>query len=165
MGMIRKTLSVGTLGVVSFRSKNERLRRAERSQHDAEASLEGEHAARVAAEDRVSGSEKREKRASAHAAQAGRRLERSKRRSRRHHKSEATRDVLAAVEPIVHSGIDDIRDASTHAAERSRRAGRRARKTATRSMRRAKESAAPHAASVAARAADVLDHLTAPDEN
>ena len=55
MGLIRKTLSVGTCGVVSFRSKKERLRRAERSQHDAEASLIGEHAARVAAEGRVSG--------------------------------------------------------------------------------------------------------------
>ena len=154
MGLIRKTLSVGTFGVVSFRSKKERLRRAERSQHDAETSLIGEHAARVAAEGRVSGSEKREKRASAHAAHVGRRLERSKRRSRRGHKRETTRDVLAAVEPIVHSGIDNARVASTHAAERSRRVGRRARKTATRSLRRAKQSAAPHAASVADRAAD-----------
>src|SRR6476660_3502317 len=50
MGVMRKTLSVGTLGVVSFRSKKERLRRAERSQRDAEAFLEAEHAARVAAE-------------------------------------------------------------------------------------------------------------------
>jgi hypothetical protein len=164
MGLIRKTFSVGTFGVVSFRSKNERLQRAERSQHHAEASLDEEHTARVAAEDSFSGSEKRAKRASAQAAHAAKRLERSKHRNRRHHRSETTRDVLAAVEPIVHSGIDNVRGASTHAAERSRRAGRRTRKAATRSLRRAKESAAPRAASVAARAADVLEHLTAPDE-
>ena len=164
MGLIRKTLSVGTFGVVSFRSKKERLRRAERSQRDAEASLDEEHAARLVAEGRVSGSEKRVKRASAQAAHAGRRLERSKRRSRRHRKSETTRDVLAAVEPIVRSGIENVRGASTDAAERSRRAGRRAGKAATRSMRRAKEEAAPRVASVAARAADVIDHLAGPDE-
>lgn len=160
MGLIRKTLSVGTFGVVSFRSKKERLRRAERSRRDAEASLDEEHAARLVAEGRVSGSEKREKRARAQAAHAGRRYERSNRRSRRHRKSETMGDVLAAVEPVVHSGIDNVRGASTHATERSRRAGRRARKATTRSMRRAKESAA----SVAARAADVVDHLSAPGE-
>lgn len=164
MGFIRKTLSVGTFGVVSFRSKKERLRRAERSQRDAEASLDDEHAARLAAEGRISGSEKRAKRASAQAAHAGRRLERSNRRSRRHRKSETIGDVLGAVEPIVRSGIDHVQGASADAAERSRRAGRRARKAATRSMRRAKEGAAPHAASVAARAADAIDHLAAPNE-
>src|SRR5438876_671156 len=83
MGVIRKTLSVGTLGLVSFRSKKERLRRAERSQRDAEAFLEAEHAARVAAEARIAAAEKRVKRASAEAAQASKRVEQSK-RSRRH---------------------------------------------------------------------------------
>jgi hypothetical protein len=163
MGLIRKTMSVGTFGVVSFRSKKERLRRAERSQHNAETSLHDEHAARMAAEERVSGSKKREKRASAQAAHAAKRLERSKHRNRRHHKNETVGDVLAAVEPIVHSGIDNLRGASTETAERSRRAGRRTRKAAARSMRRAKENAAPHAASVAARAADVIEHLTTQD--
>ncbi len=163
MGLIRKTLSVGTLGIVSFRSKKERLRRAERSQHDAQTSLQDEHAARLAAEDRVSGSEKRAKRASAQAAHAAKRLERSKHRNRRH-KNETTRDVLAAVEPMVRTGIDNVRSASAETAERSRRARRRTRKAATRTLRRAKKTAAPHAASVAARAADVLDHMTASDE-
>jgi hypothetical protein len=163
VGLIRKTLSVGTFGVVSFRSKKERLRRAERAQRHAETSLDAEHAARLAAEDRVSGSERRAKRASVQTAHAAKRLERTRHRNRRHHKSETTRDVLAAVEPLVRTGIDNVRGASTDTAERSRRAGRRARKAATRTMRRAKENAAPHAASVAARAADVIDHMTAQD--
>ena len=114
MGLIRKTLSVGTFGVVSFRSKKEKLRRAERSQHDAEASLEEEHAARVAAEDRVSGSEKRAKRASAQAAHTAKRLERSKHRNRRHHKSETTRDVL---EDERFRGLDRARRAGLTRAE------------------------------------------------
>ena len=70
MGVIRKTLSVGTLGLVSFRSKKERLRRAERSQHHAEASLLEEQAARIAAEARITAAEKRVKQASADAAHA-----------------------------------------------------------------------------------------------
>ena len=53
MGLIRKTMSVGTLGIVSFRSKKERLQRAERSQQGAEEALEREHAARLSAEVRT----------------------------------------------------------------------------------------------------------------
>ena len=170
MGLIRKTLSVGTLGVVSFRSKKERLRRAERSQGDAEASLQEEHAARLTAESRITRAEKRVKRASAESGRSAKRLERSERRSRRHRRSETTRDVLSGVEPIVRSGIESARSASADAAERSRRAGRRAGKAARRSTRRAKvaassatEAAAPHIASVAARAGEAIDHLTGHD--
>ena len=47
MGMIRKTLSVSTLGLISFRGKKERLERAERAQRNAEESLEREHVARL----------------------------------------------------------------------------------------------------------------------
>jgi hypothetical protein len=65
MGMIRKTMSVGTLGLVSFRSKKEKLRRAERSSRKAETALEAEHAARVSAESRITAAEKRVKHARA----------------------------------------------------------------------------------------------------
>ncbi|HEY5012549.1 MAG TPA: hypothetical protein VIK61_07580 [Acidimicrobiia bacterium] len=170
MGLVRKTLSIGTFGVVSFRSKKERLRRAERSQHDAETSLRDEHAARMAAETRSTRAQKRLKRASGEAALAGRRLERSKRRSRRHRKAETGLDVLASVEPIVRSGIEGARSARTDAVERSRKAGRRARKTTKRTLRRAKvtassakDAAAPHAERLAAQVGAVVDHLTVPD--
>lgn len=83
MGLVRKTLSVGTLGAVSFRSKKERLRRADRSRNEAEAALEQEHAARAAAEVRVAAAEKRVKHAKADAARTAEKLEKVKRRNRR----------------------------------------------------------------------------------
>src|SRR6266404_2065672 len=113
MGVIRKTLSVGTLGLVSFRSKKERLRRAERSQRQAEASLLGEQAARIAAESRIAAAEKRVKHASADAAHAAKRLEQSKRRSRRRRKGAIVGEVLAGMEPIVRSGVESARSAGT----------------------------------------------------
>ena len=42
MGIIRKTASISTLGIVSFRSKKELLRRAEKDRLAAEAALSRE---------------------------------------------------------------------------------------------------------------------------
>src|SRR5258708_16545266 len=100
MGLIRKTLSVSTLGVVSFRSKKERLRRAERSQRDAEASLHSEHAARVAAEGRITRAEKRVKQASAEAEPAAKRLEQSEHRRPRRHSGQTMGEEVARLPPI-----------------------------------------------------------------
>lgn len=50
MGMMRKTLSVATLGMVSFRSKGERLARAEAALADAEEERAAEALARAEAE-------------------------------------------------------------------------------------------------------------------
>ena len=41
MGLIRKTLSISTLGIVDFRSKKEQIRRAEKAQRKAEKQLAG----------------------------------------------------------------------------------------------------------------------------
>jgi hypothetical protein len=68
MGLVRKTLSVGTLGLVSFRSKKEKLRRADRARFEAEEALERETNAREAAEVRIAAAEKRVKQATADAA-------------------------------------------------------------------------------------------------
>ena len=57
MGLVRKTFSVATLGAVSFRSKKERLRRAERALRDAEQDLERERSARETAERRIAAAE------------------------------------------------------------------------------------------------------------
>lgn len=163
MGLIRKTLSIGTLGVVSFRSKKEKLQRAETS-------LEHEHAARVAAEARIANAEKRVKRARSEATRATKRLD--KRKQRRHRTSEHVTDALAGVGPAVRSGIDSTHGTRVEVAERSRRAGRRAGKAAKRSLVQAKgvasaakDVAAPHAASVAARAEEMIDHLTSHDSS
>ena len=59
MGIIRKTMSVGTLGLVSFRSKKEKLRKAEAQAETAAADLLREHQARELAEQRVAKAEKK----------------------------------------------------------------------------------------------------------
>ena len=130
MGVIRKTLSIGTLGVVSFRSKKEQLRRAERSQRGAEMALEAEHSARLAAEDRITKAEKRLKRANAEAAQAATRLEEAKRRDRRTRRTrrkDRAAEVRATLEPMVRSGVENVRHAGADATKRGRRASRHAR--------------------------------------
>ncbi len=115
MGLIRKTLSVGTLGVVSFRGKKEKLRRAERSQRDAEVALDQERSARANAEDRIAQAETRVKKADDDAAHAAKQLEKTKRRDRRARKATTVSDVIAAAEPIVRDQLDTIRHADRDA--------------------------------------------------
>ena len=55
MGMIRKTLSIGTLGLVSWRSKSERLELAEASLAQVETARDLEAVARTRAEARAAG--------------------------------------------------------------------------------------------------------------
>jgi hypothetical protein len=159
MGMIRKTLSVGTLGLVSFRSKKEKLRRAERARRDAESTLENERAARVNAEQRIDAAEKRVKHASAAAAHAARQLERTKKRRRRgrERKVETIAELRAGVEPLVRSGFEGARHAGADATKRGRRAGRKARKAAKKSLRRAKEAAATTATAAREATAEVVE--------
>ena len=59
MGPIRKTMSVTTFGIVPFRSKKEKLRKAERARDEAERELAREQAARSTAESRIAAAEKR----------------------------------------------------------------------------------------------------------
>ena len=106
MGVIRKTLSVGTFGMVSFRSKKEKLRRAERSQLRAETSLQDEHEARVTAEVRAGAAEKRARKAS----------------RRRRKKDETLGDVLAGLEPIVRKGGRRARKAAKRSARKAKAA-------------------------------------------
>ena len=72
MGLVRKTLSVATLGAVSFRGKKERLRRADRALRDAEQDLARERSARETAERRIGAAEERVKHATTEASHAAR---------------------------------------------------------------------------------------------
>jgi hypothetical protein len=126
MGLIRKTLSIGTLGTVSFRSKKERLLRAERSQRRAEVSLEEEHEARTAAEVRGRKAARRVKHADAEAVyadaiergrKAGRRARRAAKRSVRRAKDTAVSAKDAAVpagERLVARATDAIEHLTAH---------------------------------------------------
>lgn len=145
MGLVRKTLSIGTLGVVSFRSKKDKLRRAERARHDAELALADEHDARETAEIRIAAAEKRLKQATGEAARTANQLEKEKgKRKRRRSRSTAISGLLAGAEPIVRGGVDSARSVGTDAAKRGRKAGRkagrRARKAATRATTATREA-------------------------
>jgi hypothetical protein len=165
MGMVRKTISIGTLGVVSFRSKKEKLRRSERSRHEAEIALEQEHGAREAAETRVAAAEKRVKHASTKAARNAQRLEKVKRRKRRR---ATVSEMLRDAEPVVRSGADAVLSAGTDAAKRGRKAGkkagRRARKAAKKAAATAtavtKDVVAPGVEKVATKLGDSIEELS-----
>jgi hypothetical protein len=133
MGLIRKTLSVGTIGLVSFRSKKERLQRAERAQRDAETLLEREHVARVAAERRAKHPKRR----------------RAKRRERKH---ERTNEAVAVA-------VERGRRAGRAARKAAKRSVVEAKDAAT----TVKEAAAPKIESMATRAADAIEQLTTHD--
>lgn len=119
MGVIRKTMSVGTLGVVNFRSKKEKLARAQTA-------LDAEHVAREAAEAGFSRAEAELKRLSASEAKAARQLARLRKRSRRVRKAESLSSVLSGATPMVKDGMDS-----------ARKHGRKARKTAKHAAKRA----------------------------
>jgi hypothetical protein len=165
MGVVRKTLSIGTLGVVSFRSKKEKLRRADRSRREAELALEQEHGAREAAETRVAAAEKRVKHATAEAARNAQRFEKVKRRNRRR---AALAELVHDSEPAVRSGADAVRSAGTDAAKRGRKAGRKAgrraqkagRKAAARATAVTKDVVVPTVEKVATKLGESIDELS-----
>jgi len=149
MGLIRKSLSVGTIGLVSFRSKKERLQRAERSQRRAETSLAEEHEARTAAEARAGRAERRARRATVKAELKSKRRHRNGRRGRHSESAHPLADALAGAEPIIQRTIESAVTGSTHVAAETRRAGRRARK-----------AAAPHVEALANRASEAMKHTS-----
>ena len=152
MGMVRKTLSVGTLGIVSFRSKKEKLRRAE---HE----LAKEQRQREDAESRVAAAEKKLKHATASAAKRDKKLEKAqaKRRKRR---AARLGELVSSAEPIVHQTAGAVRGAGAEGARRGRRAARQAQKRAQRAARSTKDVVGPRAETIAARVSDAVEELT-----
>lgn len=179
MGLIRKTLSVSTLGVIPFRSKKEKLRRAERATRDAESELDRERSARAHAESRISEAEKRVKKAQLDALQAAKQLEKNRQKTgRRGKKARTVADMLTAAEPYVREGVESAKQASSEAVVRGRKAAKQARKAtkqasqdakkrAEKSMKKAKQAAesaqaaiAPHAEHAMTRASELVDQVT-----
>jgi len=155
MGMIRKTLSVSTLGLVSFRSTKEQLQRAERARLGAERALERERAGRLAAETRISAAERRLERASDAAHHAALRLARAKAK-RNADRTERVQHLLENVEP-----------AGRRARAVAKQSARDARRNAKRTLRQAhdvavstKEAVSPPLERAVARAADAIDQLS-----
>ena len=127
MGLIRKTMSISTLGIVDFRSKKELLRRAEKAQREARAQLAGEQAARATADRRIVAAEKRARQAELLAAQQAKKAEAAKAKRRRHRRR---------------NRVLDVRDSATGPLEeRARDLGRRGRKAAAKASKRAEAAA------------------------
>lgn len=147
MGIIRKTASISTLGIVSFRSKKELLRRAEKDRLAAEAALSREQAARAEADRRVAAAEKRMQEALHMArekayAKAKRKAGTGKRRGRRQRPDrgaiEVLGDLIAAAQPVVEEQAKAAGRQARKAAKASRQAAERAQREASRGGRRAR---------------------------
>lgn len=148
MGVIRKTLSISTLGIVDFRSKKEQLRRAEKAHRAARAELAGEQAARTAADKRITAAEKRTHQAELLALQQAKKAEaaKGKRRARRkaatNQAFEAIEDFVSATTPVVEERAKELgrrgRKAAAKAAKQAEAAAAKARKEARKQGKRAK---------------------------
>jgi hypothetical protein len=174
MGIIRKTLSVGTLGIVPFRSKKELLRRAEKDRRAAEAALTKMEAARAEVDRRLAEAQKRVKQAeltalheakvAAKAKEKGRRGRRGRRRAER--ARTAIGDIVGAAQPIVEEQAKAAGRRARKAAKVSQKAAERAQHEARRGGRRARarmheveHAMAPHVEAAAERALTFKDDL------
>ena len=83
MGMIRKTLSIGTLGLVNFRSKKEKLARSEATTAAVAADRDLERAARLDAETRAATAQVQLKLAKREAAVASKQAAKLRKRGKR----------------------------------------------------------------------------------
>jgi hypothetical protein len=149
MGVIRKTMSITTFGIVPFRSKKEQLRRADRAYLDAQAELAGEHAAREESDKRLAAAEKRARQAELLALQQAKKADvaRGKRSARRRAKAasaiEALEDLVSTATPIVEEKAKGLsrrrRKAAEKATKRAEATAEEARKQARKQAKRAKE--------------------------
>ncbi|MEJ7764296.1 MAG: hypothetical protein WKF86_02260 [Acidimicrobiales bacterium] len=135
MGLVRKTLSISTVGLVSFRSKKEKLRRAEAEREVATAELLREQKARELAEHRVVTAEKK-----AHVAEllalkaAG-----DARKASRKERSRKEKEPKGRLEDAMANASRRAKKARARAEAKAKEARARAEKEATRARRRAKK--------------------------
>ena len=147
MGLIRKTVSITTLGIVDFRSKKEQIRRAEKAQRQAQAALAGVEAARRVTDLRLAEAEKRARRAEVLALQQAELASegKAKRRDRRRAAKamDAMEDLVTNVGPAIEEQAKELSRRGRKVAKKARKqadqAAAKARKQASRHRRRAKE--------------------------
>ncbi len=130
-------MSIGTLGLVNFRSKKEKLRRAERGMADALTARDAEHMARSVAESGFSKVEAELKRLSASEEKASKQLARLRKRSRNVRKADRLSGVIAGATPIMKDGMESARSTAQTMATHGRKHGRKANKAARTAAKRA----------------------------
>lgn len=160
MGMIRKTLSIGTLGLVSFRGKSERLERAETNLGLVVRARDLEHAGRVEAEARAAAAQLQLKLAKREVAAARKQSSRLRKRGKRSRPLAGMGDAMASAvksaEPAISSGVEaarvlthDLAAGSQRVRRKTQRGGRRAKLGARPALRSGAESAQQRAHDVA----------------
>jgi colicin import membrane protein len=144
MGLVRKTLSISTLGLVNFRSKKELLRRAESDLDAATTELEREHAARSAYESRVGLAEKRTRQAELQALQAAKRAAklRGKKGKRARTLADRLSDAIDAAEPKVSAATAEAKVRGRKARKQAKRAAAEAQVRGRKARKRAEKAAA-----------------------
>jgi hypothetical protein len=166
MGIIRKTVSVGTLGIVPFRSKRELLKRAEKDRKAAEAELQREHVARAEADRRIAEAERRMQKAELTALHEAKAAAKAKGRRKRGRKGRAARgrdmieDMVAAARPMVEEQAKHAGRRAKKAAERSRKAAETAQREAAKAAAAAQRGAAKGGRRARKRLRDVEDAVT-----
>lgn len=148
MGIIRKTMSISTLGIVPFRSKKELLRRAEKGQEAAQADLLREQAARAESDRRIVAAERRvrvaelialhEAKLADKAAGRGRKRRKARKAGKRQIARELLGDVMAAAQPVE----DHAREAGRRGRAVAKQAAKAGQKAAERAQAEAEKAAA-----------------------
>jgi hypothetical protein len=133
MGLIRKTTSIATLGIVPFRSRKELLRRAERAHRTALTELDHEKELREQADRRVTDAERRREVAELQALAAAERSAKAKAKAtkaKRRHRRETAEQVRAEAGKLGRRARAEAKRAAQKAEEETRRTAKEARKAA-----------------------------------
>jgi len=125
--VIRKTLSISTLGIVDFRSKKELLRRAEKARRSAQAQLAGVEAARVVTDQRLAAAEKRARQAELLALQQAKKAQAAKGKRRQRRKAAASH-ARGTIEGLVSAATPAVEERAKDLSRRGRKTAAKARK-------------------------------------
>lgn len=155
MGLIRKTASIATLGIVDFRSQKEKVRRAEKAQRAAQAELAGIEKTRALTDKRLVAAEQRAREAEALALQQAE-LARQGKTKRRDRRRSSTAEAIDAVGGLVASAGPAVEERARELSRRGRRAAKKARKQAEDAAAKARKEAQKHGR----RARRKLDEVT-----
>jgi colicin import membrane protein len=157
MGAFRKTMSVATLGLVSFRSKKEKLARAERASDLAELELHKEQEARAEADRRVALADERARAAEHVLVREAKSLRSRRWRARAGQEAiEARSRVSSAVDGLVDRAAGSASSAAGSAKKETKRAAKHTKKDLKRAAKHTKKDlkrAAKHTKHDAKRAA------------
>src|SRR5690606_4821398 len=125
VGLIRKTMSVATLGVIPFRSKKEKLRRAEDGRRKAEEELEQEHRLRAETDDRIKEAERRVRAAGLASLAEAKKAAKAKGRKAKRRTAKEAKSVLERLGELVEQAQPVVEEQARAAGRQGRRAAKK----------------------------------------